>query len=60
MKTFIVNVIRIGYGFGSIEVQAKSPKQARNIALGKAGNYLYSEESADYKVNGVTEMKPLP
>ena len=50
-------VCRTSHGFNEIEVEAKTPEQAEEIALEKAGNYLFSEKSADYTSNGVIEIK---
>ena len=57
MKTYTVNVVRIGYGFGQITVNADSVKEARKLALEKAGNYIYNEKSAEYKTDYVKEIK---
>jgi len=56
-KKFKVMVCRTSHGFNEIEVEAKTPEQAEEIALEKAGNYLFSEKSADYTSNGVIEIK---
>ena len=57
MKKFKVKVCRTSYSFNEIEVEAETPEEAEEIALEKAGNYLYSESHADYKTDGVTEKE---
>lgn len=47
---FTVQVCRISYAFTEIEVEAKSAKQAKDLALDESGDHNYSEKDADYKV----------
>lgn len=56
MKTFIVKVCRIGYAFNEIEIEADSAEEAEVIALDTAGDSDYSEKSAEYETQGVTEI----
>ena len=58
IKKYRVAVVRIGYGFKDLDIEATSKKRAREIALDVAGNYEYSEKTADYKVDYVAEVKP--
>jgi len=53
MKKFTVSVCRIAYGFHDIDVEAETAEQAKEIALDVAGNYIFSEKSSDYEVEGV-------
>jgi len=57
MKKFKVKVCRTSYSFNEIEVEAETPEEAEEIALEKAGNYLYSESNAEYITDGVTEKE---
>ncbi len=54
-KFYDVDVVRIGYGFKAIQVEAYSKKEAEDKALDEAGDYEYKENSSDYKVNGSRE-----
>ena len=49
-QTFNIEVIRIGYGSRTISVEAETYEQAQELALDKAGDYEYSEKSADYEL----------
>ena len=48
---FIVNVCRIGYGFAQFKVEAATAEEANAVALDEAGNFCFSESSADYEVD---------
>lgn len=57
MKEFDVEVTRIGYGYRTIRVTAETEDEAINKALDKAGNYVYSEHTAEYEAQfGATEV----
>ena len=52
LTKFDVGVCRIGYGFGSIEVQASSQEEANEKALDEAGDHLFSEKTSEYVLEG--------
>ena len=56
MKKFIVNIVRTSYSFKDIEVEAENEEQAKEKALEKAGDYEFSEKSADYTAEGITKI----
>jgi hypothetical protein len=58
MPKYLVNVCRTAWGFNTLEVEADSPEQAKNIALDEAGNHLYSEKESEYTCEGVFEKNP--
>jgi hypothetical protein len=63
MPKFKVDITRIGYGHATIEIEADDLFDAREKAHEAAGNYSYSEKSADYEVGTATEIKtvePVP
>lgn len=49
-QTFAVEVVRTSYAFKTIEVEATSQEEAEKLALDEAGDHLYSEKDADYKL----------
>jgi len=55
MKTFDVEVARVSYGFAVIRVVADNEDDAKDKALNLAGDYEYSEKSADYEVESVAD-----
>ena len=57
MKTYTVNMTRIGYGHCSYEVTAKNLKEARRIAMDESGSHNYSEHDADYKIEDICESE---
>ena len=57
MKTYTVNMTRIGYGHCSYEVTAKNLKEARRIAMDESGSHDYSEHDADYKIEDICESE---
>ena len=57
MKKFKVEVCRTSYSFNKIEVEAETPEEAKEIALEKAGNYLYSESNVEYTTEVVFDME---
>lgn len=56
-KKFKVEVCRTTYSFNKIEVEAETPEEAKEIALEKAGNYLYSESNVEYTAEDVFDME---
>ena len=46
---FDVQVTRIAYAVRTIRVEADDPEEARQKALGEAGNHQFSEHNADYE-----------
>jgi hypothetical protein len=56
-KKYVVSVCRTGYGFRDIEVEAKDEKEALKLALDEAGNHEFSEKTADYTTDGLTEKQ---
>jgi hypothetical protein len=57
-KTFVVSVCRISYSHNrDFEVEAHTEEEANEKALDMAGDHLYSEIEADYKVENITEKE---
>lgn len=55
-QKFSIPVVRIGYGFKTIEVEADSQEEAEELALDEAGDYEYSEKESQYEI----ENSPRP
>lgn len=53
MTLYNVDVVRIGYGFRTIQVEAMDEQDATNKALEQAGSFEYTEKASDYEVNNV-------
>jgi hypothetical protein len=53
-QKFTVPVVRIGYGFTNIEVEATNQEEAEQLALDEAGDHEYSEKSSEYEVEGTS------
>lgn len=51
-----VNMTRIGYANLDIEVEAATLEEAKELALDKAGDQLFSEHESEYEVLGVQEQ----
>lgn len=51
-KFFDIEVRRISWGFRTIKVYADDQIEAEQIALDTAGDYEFSERSADYDLGG--------
>lgn len=49
LKQYAVDIMRTGYGFRTLTVQASSEKEAIATALDIAGNYEFSEKSSEYE-----------
>jgi hypothetical protein len=56
MSTFRVTVVRIGYGYSELEVEASSMSEAELIALNRAVNLEFQTKSANYAVEAVQEL----
>jgi hypothetical protein len=55
-QKFLIPVVRIGYGFKTIEVEAESQEEAEELALDEAGDHEYSEKESQYEI----EDSPRP
>jgi hypothetical protein len=55
-QKFSIPVVRIGYGFKNIEVEANSQEEAEQLALDEAGDHEYSEKESNYEI----EDSPRP
>lgn len=52
-KMYEVDVTRLGIGTKTLKVAAFNPEDAKKIALNIAGNYLYTEKDAEYKIDDI-------
>ena len=58
-KEFLVTVTRTSYATREFKVTgATSAKKAREAALDKAGNFVFTEDNADYSIDGVIKTEP--
>lgn len=48
MAKYQIEVCRIGYAHATIEVEASSLEEARNLALEDAPNHDFNEHDSDY------------
>lgn len=48
LKTYKVDVTRIGYGCRTLEIRARSEAEARELADDVAGGHAYSEHASEY------------
>lgn len=55
MKKYNVQLVRISYGFNIIEIEAENEDEARDKAIDVAGDYNYSESSAEYEIDFINE-----
>ena len=55
-REFEVTVTRVGYGFRTFRMFAKTAAEAESIADDDAGSHLYSEKESEYQV-AATEIK---
>lgn len=60
VKKFAVPVVRIGYCHRIITVEAETKKRAEYRALERAGDFEYSEKTADYELSGGTTELGTP
>lgn len=56
-KKFKVEICRTAYSFNKIEVEAETSEEAKEIAIEKAGNYLYNESNVEYTAEDVFDME---
>lgn len=56
MPKYQVNVTRIGYSCRTIEVEAKSEKDAEDKAIDEAGSHDFSEHDSKYESEGAIEV----
>lgn len=56
MKKFTVSVLRIGYAWCDIEIDAVNEDEARATVRDICGDYEYSEKDADYSIEHVSEQ----
>jgi hypothetical protein len=58
MPKFKATVCRTSYSFNEIEVEAQNKEEAKQKILDEAGDYEYSEKSAEYTlVSDVTKIE---
>lgn len=57
MTKYIVTVTRTSYSSRDIEVEATSELEAKEKAIDEAGDYEFSEKSADYEAENVKKAK---
>ena len=55
MEKFDINVVRTGYGFKTISVEANSLEEAEEKALDEAGSEEFSEKTSEYSIEGEVE-----
>lgn len=56
-QKYQIPIVRIGYGFKTIEVEANSQEEAEVLALDAAGDHEYSEKSSEYEIEGRVQAK---
>ena len=56
MHKFKVTVNRISYSSRDIEVVASNEEEAKQLALYEAGDYEYSERSAEYDADYIQRL----
>ena len=56
MAKFTVTVLRTSYSTRTIEVEAEGFDEAKEKAIDEAGDYEFSEASADYSVEDIMIM----
>lgn len=59
LKEYHVSVTRVGYSYADLTVNALHEKDAADKAVKAAGNYIFSEVSADYEVGAIREARPV-
>jgi hypothetical protein len=55
-ENYTVSVCRTGYGFAYIDVMARSPEEAEELAMDEAGDHSYSEKASEYKADGANKF----
>jgi len=49
-RKFLIDVVRIGYGYRTVAVEAETLHEAQEKALDAAGNLLFSESVSEYEI----------
>ena len=58
MPKYKVEICRVSYSFTTVEIEAETRLDAFVQAEDNGGNYSdYKEKSADYSVEGITEIE---
>lgn len=57
MPKFKVEMIRIGYAFTTVEIEADDILEAREKASENAGNYDYTEKDATHETGTATRIE---
>ncbi len=57
MPKFIIPVVRIGYGYKDIEVEANSQKEAEELALDTAGDLEWTDKESNYELQNKPACK---
>jgi hypothetical protein len=55
-ESYTVTMCRTGYGFAYIDVMARSPEEAEELAMDEAGDHSYSEKASEYKADGANKF----
>jgi len=58
MKNYNITVTRISYSCADFKVKAKNIEKAKMMAIEMAGNYVFDEHEADYKIEFAQEDVP--
>ena len=53
MKKFYVGICHTSYAFDRFEVEAETEKEAIDKAMAEAANTVFTEDDAEYSVEGV-------
>ena len=53
MPKFKVSVCRTGFGHAAFEVEAESEQKAKELAMDRAYDTVFSENSSEYSIQGV-------
>lgn len=53
MKKFYVGICRTSYAFDRFEVEAETEKEAIDMAMAEAANTVFTEDEAQYSVEGI-------
>jgi hypothetical protein len=57
MKKFCIEICRTSYAFERFEIEAETEKEAVDKAMAEAANTVFTEEDAEYSVEGVEMHK---
>jgi hypothetical protein len=58
-QDYSVDICRTGIGLATFHVTAKSETEAREIAMDRAGDHLFSEHASEYEALSVSSDIPL-